>query len=142
MSLLLTLNRFQTLFRCFHCWLWTSKWPLIDKFFRHGKGLSGEKAECNVWISDCESQIKCCGSWVEVSFISGMLFLRLEGIIFNQKDNDLLYFVSIDFFFKCSKTSWTRLNPSKLLKCLKLLKLLRLLPISKNFVDIVRTEHL
>ena len=25
---LLTLNRFHTLFWCFHCWLWTSKCPL------------------------------------------------------------------------------------------------------------------
>ena len=29
MSLLLTLNRFQTLFWCFYCWLWASKCELI-----------------------------------------------------------------------------------------------------------------
>ena len=28
MSLFLTLNRFHTLFWCFHCWLWSSKWRL------------------------------------------------------------------------------------------------------------------
>ena len=28
-SLLLTLNRFQTFFRCFHCWHWTSKCRMV-----------------------------------------------------------------------------------------------------------------
>ena len=31
LSLLLTLNRFQTFFWCFHCWLWTSKWKKTER---------------------------------------------------------------------------------------------------------------
>ena len=32
-SFLLTLNRFHTLFQCFHCWIWTSKCRL-QRFYR------------------------------------------------------------------------------------------------------------
>ena len=39
--LLLNLNRFQTLFQCFYCWLWTSKCQLGYKVF-HSNGTRGE----------------------------------------------------------------------------------------------------
>ena len=34
-SLLLTLNKFHILFRCFHCWLWTSKFYWLYEHWLH-----------------------------------------------------------------------------------------------------------
>ena len=38
MLLLLTLNRFHTLFSCFHCWLWTSKYWLSLYLYTSSRG--------------------------------------------------------------------------------------------------------
>ena len=93
-SLLLTLNRFYSVFCCFHCWLWISKCGLcLFEHIQYINWLSGKRNHLEVFIvwvgkvawGDVESCFKNRGTgfkeWDDICYLSLMYCLSTNTLV-------------------------------------------------------------
>ena len=92
MTLLLSLKRFQTLFWCLYCWLWTCKCRLRCLPLCRKETLPWLLLKCSIWNFKKWGQLKF---WALINFSK----LDTEKIIKASNEWEMFYTRQIRFFF-------------------------------------------